>query len=219
MTNEARKFDDGLEIPASLRRGPTIVVNSSEQPIEPAPNPFDPKRLRISLDFVEGVGVKKAIITIPVKKPNNQDFIRVHPGEDYRLPAAVVELKDDRETFLVTPEIARDIPGEYVTVTLFTCINRQGVLFLWPVRLPSSDGRQLEWHRSAQMAAEMAMKRWCRVKANMSLGAYEVFEASATIPEPEWPDLTLEAMLPIAFKGMLVNSFDHPVLKRLRGEA
>jgi len=24
--------------------------------------------------------------------------------------------------------------------------------------------------------------------------------------------------LPIAFKGMLVNSFDHPVLKKLRGE-
>jgi hypothetical protein len=118
----------------------------------------------------------------------------------------------------VPPSIARDIPGEYLTVTMHTCINRQGVLFLWPVRLPGADGRQLEWHRSAAEAAEMAMKRWVRIKSNMSLGAYEVYEASATIPEPAWPDLTFDQMLAIAFKGRLVDSFDHPVLKRLRGE-
>jgi hypothetical protein len=65
----------------------------------------------------------------------------------------------------------------------------------------------------------MAMQRWVRVKANMSLGAYEVYEASANIPEPAWPgDLTFDQMLKIAFKGRLVDSFDHPVLKRLRGE-
>jgi hypothetical protein len=53
----------------------------------------------------------------------------------------------------------------------------------------------------------------------MNIGAYDVFEASSTIPEPEWPkDLTFEQMLRIAFKGRLVDSLSHPVLKRLRGE-
>jgi hypothetical protein len=184
-----------------------------------APNPFAPENLRIDLSFAEGVGVKKAIITIPVKKPNGQDFIRVHPSPDFRLAVAIIELRDDRESFLVPPSIARDIPGEYITVTMYACINRQGVVFLWPVRLPGSDGRQLEWHRSAAEAAEMAMKRWVRVKANMSLGAYEVYEAAASIPEPAWPsDLAFDQMLAIAFKGRLVDSVDHSVLKRLRGE-
>jgi hypothetical protein len=116
---------------------PRLIVSPDDHPSEQAtvPNPFDPKRLRIDLNFSEGLGVKKAIITIPVRKPNNQDFIRVHPDEVYRLPAALIEIKDDRETFLVPPEIARDIPGEYFTATMFTCINRQGVVFLWPVRL------------------------------------------------------------------------------------
>jgi len=196
------------------------LVSTDDQASEQvAPNPFDPERLRIDLSFSEGVGVKKALITIPVKKPSRQDFIRVHPSAAFRLPVAIIELKDDRETFLVLPDIAREIPGEYTTVTMHTCINRQGVVFLWPVRLPGSDGRQLEWHRSAAEAAEMAMKRWIRVQANMSLGAYEVYEASSTIPEPAWPtDLTFTQMLTIAFKGRLVDSFDHPVLKRLRGE-
>ena len=183
-----------------------------------APNPFDPERLRINLDFTEGTSVKKAIITIPVRKPNPQDFIRVHPQPEFRLAVAVIELKDDRETFLVLPCIARDIPGEYITVTMYACINRQGVLFLWPVRLPGTDGRQLAWHQSAAESAEMAMKQWVRIKAKMSLGAYEPFEPSAPLPDPVWPDLTFQQMLTIAFKGRLVDSLSHPVLKRLRGE-
>jgi hypothetical protein len=65
----------------------------------------------------------------------------------------------------------------------------------------------------------MAMKRWVRVKANTNLGAYEVYEASSTIPDPEWPELSFSQMLTIAFKGRLVDSYSHPVLKRLRGEA
>jgi hypothetical protein len=62
---------------------------------------FDPARLRLSQNFSESVGVKKALLTVPVRKPGRQDFVRVHPDEDYRLETAVVELKDERETYLV----------------------------------------------------------------------------------------------------------------------
>jgi hypothetical protein len=199
---------------------PKLVPPDNPPREQATPNPFDPERLRISLDHTEGVGVKKIINTIPVRKPDKQDFIRVHADQSYRLSVAVIDLRADRETFLVLPEIARDIPGEYAMVTIFTCITRAGVVFLWPVRLPnSSDRRQSDWGRSETEAAEMAMRRWVRVKANMNLGAYEVFEASGTIPDPEWLDLTLSQMLTIAFKGRLVDSYSHPVLKRLRGEA
>jgi hypothetical protein len=200
-------------------RKPKLVPPDNSPREQPAPNPFDPERLRISLDHTEGVGVKKIINTIPVRKPDKQDYIRVHTDQSYRLQVAVIDLRADRETFLVLPEIARDIPGEYAMVTIFTCITRAGIVFLWPVRSPSSDSRKSDWGRSEAEAAEMAMRRWVRVKANMNLGAYEVFEASGTIPDPEWPDLTLSQMLTIAFKGRLVDSYSHPVLKRLRGEA
>jgi len=162
---------------------------------------------------------KKITNTIPVRKPDKQDYIRVHTDPAFRLAVAVIELKADKETFLVVPEIARHVPGEYTTVMLYACINRQGVVFFWPVKLPGSDGRQSDWARSETEAAEAAMQRWVRVKANQSLGAYEYFEASSDkIPEPEWPDLTFSQMLTVAFKGRLVNDLNHPVLKRLRGE-
>jgi hypothetical protein len=76
-----------------------------------------------------------------------------------------------------------------------------------------------EWHRSAAEAAELAMQRWIRLKANMALGAYEIFEASGTIPDPVWPDLSFQELLRIGFRDRLVDRIDHPVIKRLRGSS
>ena len=91
----------------------------------------------------------------------------------------ILELKEDRETYLVDRNLWGELPGELIPKVLFTVINRQGVLTLWPIRLPGEDGRHDEWNRSALEAAEMAQKEWIRVAANMSLGAYEVYRAMA----------------------------------------
>jgi hypothetical protein len=191
----------------------------SETHAEAAPDPFDPASLRLDQSFVETSGVKKLLTTVPVRKPNNQDFVRVHPSEEYRLTAAVIELKDDREVYLVLPHIARQLPSECSPVVLYTGINRQGVVFLWPVKLPTPDGKINEWHRSAAEAAERAMTVWLRVKADMALGAYVMFEASSTIPDPIWPTYSLKELLKIGFRDRLVDGLDHPVIRRLRGES
>ena len=47
---------------------------------------------------------------------------------------------------------------------------------------------------------------------------YETFEASADLAEPEWPDLPLSEILEIAFRGKYIKDWDHPALRRLRGE-
>lgn len=184
----------------------------------PAPNPFDPAALRLDQSYAETVGVKKLLTTVPVRKPSRQDFVRVHPNPAYRLtPAAIIELKEDREVYLVTPTMALELPGEFTTATLFTTVNRQGVLHLWPVKLPGPDGKHNEWHRSSAEAAELAMDQWLRITANMSLGAYEVFQATGDLPEPIWPDLPFSEILKIAFRNHIVDSADHPVVRRLRG--
>jgi hypothetical protein len=183
-------------------------------------NPFDPAMLRLDQSFVTNPGVKKLLTTVPVRKPNRQDFARVHPAPAYRLsPAAIIELKEDREVYLVTPDIASELPGEFGVASLYTTINRQGVLHLWPVKLPGPDGKHNEWHRSAGEAAERAMHRWVRVTANTSLGAYDLFEAIGELPEPEWPEISFAEILQVAFRDRVVNSLDHPLIQRLRGAA
>ena len=186
----------------------------SAKPTEQFP---DISKLRLSQQFLETAGVKKVLTTVPVRKPNKQDFVRVHPAAEYREAFAVIELKDDRERYLLLPHIAEALPGEFNMEMFYTTINRQRVISLWPVRLPSPDGRINEWHRSAQEAAERAMTRWIRVVPNMSLGANEIFEADGKIPEPEWPEYSFQELLQIACRERIIGSFDHPVLKRLRG--
>jgi hypothetical protein len=164
-------------------------------------SPFgDLSKLRLDQSYADSAGVRKVLMTVPVRRPGRQDFVRVHPEPAYRLsPAAII--------------------GEFSVATLFTTINRQGVLHLWPVKLPGPDGKHNEWHRSAAEAAERAMSRWVRVTANMSLGAYEIFEAIGGIPAPEWPEVSFPEVLKVAFRDRVVDSPDHPLIGRLRGAA
>jgi hypothetical protein len=182
--------------------------------------PFDPKRLRLSQDLSATLGVKKAIITIPVRKPSRETWVRVHPAEAYRIQTGILELKEEREIDLVAPELWSTLASEatFSARVLFTAITRQGVLFLWPIRLPGQGGKVDSWNRSALEAAMLSINRWVRIAANMNLGAYDVFEATGTIPDPEWPDILLRDILQIAFKDYLIDDFNHPVLRRLRGE-
>ena len=175
-------------------------------------------KLRLAQNFSEQVGVKKALLMIPVRKPNRQEFVRVHPDEDMSLQTAVLQLKEERETYLVDPGLWSELPGEIIPMVLFTTINRQGVLTLWPIRLPGEDGRHNQWHSSALEAANMAKSQWLRLSANMSLGGYDVFIATGDFPEPEWPDITFKKIMETAFKEHFIQDIYHPVLRRLRGE-
>ena len=39
-----------------------------------------------------------------------------------------------------------------------------------------------------------------------------------SIPDPEWPDLSLGEILKIAFRDYYIDTPDHAVIKRLRGQ-
>lgn len=188
---------------------------------QPTPDPFDVSRLRLTQDFVAAAGVKKILNTIPCRKPSKEWFVQTHPDAAYRIQTCVVELKEDSETYLVNPSLWPELASEstFSPRALITAMNRQGVLFIWPIRLPGSDGRLDEWSRSAMEAATLAAGRWVRVQANMSLGAYEVYEAAGQWATPDWPDMPFQQLLKIAFKDRFIGGLDHPILKRLRGKA
>jgi hypothetical protein len=196
------------------------LLESTPDQASVSPDPFNPESLRLDPSYADTVGVKKLLVTVPVRKPNRDEFVRVHPDRRYRLePAALIELKAERETYILTPQMAHALPDEFSPAVLYTAISRQGVLFLWPVKLPGIDGRENEWHRSARDAAGRAMSDWVRIRANMSLGAYELFVAKADLPEPEWPEVSFNEILQTAFRERYVDNPEHPLIRRLRGEA
>jgi hypothetical protein len=200
-----------------LSEAATIITRPAQP--EAAPDPFDLGRLRLSGSLNAGAAVKKQLTTIPCKKPSKEWFVRVHPT--HKIETCVIELKEDSEIYLVDPSLWDELSGEstFGARALYLAQNKQGVNFVWPIRLPGPDGRLDDWSRSSLEAAEFASKQWCRVQSNRSLGAYEIFTAAAQWAEPEWPDLPLKEILRLAFRDKHITTADHPVLKRLRGEA
>ena len=179
---------------------------------------FDLDSLRLKQDFSETLGIQRVLSHVPVRKPNKTNFIRVRSGEDYRMDVGIVEMKEERETFLVTPAMMSE-PGIYelvVPARLVTYITRQGVLALWPLKL-EKDGKLNPWHESALEAAQLAEKQWVSVRADMSLGAYQIFQATAELPEPEWPEHTFSELVRLGFKGLIVDAPDHPLIQQLTG--
>src|SRR5262249_44705191 len=143
-------------VDAAVDAAANSAADSAAPAVAPtAADPFDIASLRLNPSFLETAGVKKLITTVPVKKPSPQDFVRVHPAPEYQQNYAMIDLKDDREEYLVHPLIHEALIGEVVYKTVFTAVNRQGVCFLWPVRIPAPDDRKAEWPRSLRVAAEL----------------------------------------------------------------
>jgi hypothetical protein len=182
-------------------------------------NPTDLKSLRLRQDFVATAGVKKLLTKVPVRKPNPQDFVRVHPSEEYRMDMLAIVRKEERETFIVARDLQRELLHEASLNTIYTGVNRQGVVFLWPVRLPAYGEKINDWWTSAREAAELAMRQWVRVQANMALGAYEVTVAESLIAEPVWPEKSYQELIDIAFRGRVIDDINNPVVRDLRGLA
>jgi hypothetical protein len=81
----------------------TLATNGTHppDPIVAGPDPFDPESLRLPPDLGAALGVKKILLTVPVRKPAKEWFIRVHPDPAYQLSTAVIELKEVGEIYLV----------------------------------------------------------------------------------------------------------------------
>jgi hypothetical protein len=182
------------------------------------PDPFSPESLRLGQDFAASVGVKRILTTVPARKPNRHEFVRVRPGEDWRLETAVFEDRLTRDVYIVDRRLWSELGTEIYPVCLFLATNRQGDVFLWPVKLPGPDGRSNTWNDSSLAAARLAEQSWIRVTANMAAGMYDTFEATGELPEPEWPELTFSEILRLCFRDRFIQDIDHPVLRSLRGE-
>jgi hypothetical protein len=187
------------------------------------PNPLstddlDLAAFRLSQDFASAAGVRKVITTVPCRKPGNQTFVRVRTGDEWRMPAAVLQLKEDGECYLVAPHLLSELSQEVRPKILYTGVTREGNPFLWPINMPGEDGRLDSWSQSAHNAADIAGMAWIRLVANRSVGAYDVMQATALVEEPTWPELTFKELINLAFRDKVISSLEHPVVKRLRGE-
>ena len=181
----------------------------------PAPSPFS--SLRLTQNFGETLGVKKVLTTVPVGRPSKDRFFRTHPSPSWVFPAWILENKASGETYLVSAEVASALGDQVRPVELHAAIDRQNNPFLIPIPLPGPNGVRNRWHESLAQAAERAKSVWLRISANKDLGGYDIYEATAKLPDPVWPETSMDELLEVAFKGRIITSLDHPIVQERLG--
>jgi hypothetical protein len=226
---ESQMGKSRLEDSASGHNPPIVdpaPSDNGQPPPAPSATPaaFDPfadlEALRLPQDFAAVAGVEKVLLNVPCCKPHASWFVRVHCDPAYSLRTGVIELKVERELYLIGPHLWSVLATEalFSSRILFCAVNRQGTVFVWPCRLPGADGKLDAWGRSALDAAARAQTAWVRVTANLSLGAYDLHRATGELSEPVWPTTPFNDLLRLAFRDRFIDDLNHPVLRQLRGE-
>jgi hypothetical protein len=176
--------------------------------------------LRLSQDFGLEVGGKAVLTAVAVRTPTRQEFIRVRPDPGWHMAVALLEVEEENNArYAITIDLQKEHANYVQPVVLVLAMNRAGKLFLWPVKLPKGGKDANAWLASAQEGAQLAQTYWVKIASNREKGEYDVTQATAPYPQPEWPgDLTFAEVFKLAFKGRVIAQRDHPVLRRLRGE-
>jgi hypothetical protein len=98
-------------LPLSKPKDNPALSTVNESAPTKSPDLFaDLTTLRIAQDFSETYGVKKALLTVPIRKPGKEWFVRTHP--ELRIETCVIELKEERETYLVAPALRSELASE-----------------------------------------------------------------------------------------------------------
>lgn len=179
---------------------------------------LDLTKLTLTQNFSQLAGVKKVVTTVPTRKPNKQLWLRVRRGAEWQVQVLTLTMQDTGDVYFVHPDLYGELADDVRPMMLYLYITRDGTLCLWPVSLPSEDGRLNPWAQSAHTAAKAAQLDWVKVVSSQSLGAYEIRVPTARMDEPTWPELSMREILNLAFRDKLITSLDHPIVRGLRGE-
>jgi hypothetical protein len=218
MKNKQSGFAPGTDA-SELSHQYGMDTGPSQNPEATNAQEFNYDALRLPQDFAVTLGVKKVVNIVPVRRPSKTDFFRVRAGEEWRFQCMVLELKEEGETYVVAQPLWAVLPNLLRPAMLHLAIDRRDNVFLIPVPLPGQDGRRNSWHQSMAEIVVIAEKQWVRTAANKSIGGYDAHVAQGQIQEPNWPDLSMRELVEIAFRGRIITSLEHPVVRQLQGLA
>jgi len=180
----------------------------------------DLEAIRLSPEDTAEIATREILTRVPLRRPGRTEFVRCHPDPAMSLAVTIyVDRNEQDDVYFVAPAMRGVLAEDLRPVLLQLAITRKGVLFIWPLTIPSDTnplGRS--WHESAHKAAQIAKTHWVRISADKGLQGYRVRQAEGKLSEPEWPtDKSFNELLTIAFADRIIMSEDHPVVRALRG--
>jgi hypothetical protein len=199
-------------------RDPSTNGTGASRPGDAADIFSDLAAIRLSPDDAGSIGTEEVLVQIAIRKPNVNEFARVHPDPAMSL-ATTICVDAERDAYFVAPALRNVmVAGGLKAILLVVTVNQRGLPFLWPLALGDGTGRRNGWHDSAREAAELAKTEWIKIVSDMPAGQYRIYRAKGKLPEPVFPTgKTMEELLRLAFRGRVIDNENHPVVKQALG--
>jgi hypothetical protein len=203
-----------------------IIMTQSEA--HPTPT-INPNKFRKRVDYETLAQTTKKIDLIPVIKPSDTDFIRVHPDDNfayYDVPM-FTDKKDRGRLYYIDdtePDLIPAMSEHLRQYNLYYYVTSTGDIGLWPVVLPK-DGDFDKWNvnpRTATALAETAKTQWIQLHHADNETGYYTKAPRDDLGEPEFPNLGAgpdesQRVLELGFKGYIISDFSHALVKKCLG--
>jgi hypothetical protein len=215
-TSQASEHEDPASAPGAAADAPQ---STPTRPTLNTGKTLDLMAMRLTPGYAKSTVTVREQTTVPVDKPSKHAFFRVNC--DLKVDVSLFKYEVDGFWYLLTPDVVASMTVDAAKpCTLYLWMTRDGTYGVWPGGLPLDDGTDYVAWQSIHTVCCEAMKTWVRHAWNKSAGSYDVikFRGAAGPGAPQWPEATLDEIVTKAFKGRVIDSIDHPVLRRLRGE-
>jgi hypothetical protein len=176
------------------------------------------EELRLPDDFNQpAIGIKK-----PLKptfgKLSKHRFSRVNPSPQYKYRAALVlDNEKTDEAYLALPSLCPLLGSLAKPKILRLAVDNAGTPRLIAEPIPGADGRINSWHESTIRAIQMAEDKWVRIESNPDASQYIVIVSRDDQGDPKWPEQTMDELVMECFRDRIIQSTDHPLIRRLEG--
>lgn len=220
--NQGRAGDSKSNGPghSDIPKATNNSVGSNPQPPNAAPvDPFDPMNLGISTDYAAAINVRPSTKPFELRKPNDQEYVRSSPRKDHHLlVGSIADKQDMGKVYIVAHALLDPVKVEFPRavrgVELVLAQSLAGASLVWP--LPLAEDRGGKWNSTQRAACEKSKTRWTNMASEK--GQYEI----TTVNNPrevDWDSFPpFRDVLRQAASERLIDSMDHPLLRKLRGE-
>jgi hypothetical protein len=143
--------------------------------------------------------------TVEAKRPPKGTFFTIPKEEEGKPNSIYVFLLEmpGRETYLVTPEIAKghsdeDVIRPILLVRYATMLGEEGV---WPVKLDAPDQKPNTWNTSAKHIVEKATGAWVRLISKQKNGQYRysISPKSIEVEKPKFSNRSIFDLVEAAY--------------------
>ena len=172
-------------------------------------------------------GVETLLTALPILRISEaNDFVRLHPSEeDYWSPelcfVSVPIHGEKRDPLhLIDEELAMQyLSAKKIKRQRLALASKPNDSFFFCI-IPSQN-LDNSWNATTLEACEIPKTRWVQVSSRKQEGVegYKTDFARDpdAFPEPRWPSHTLEELIEVTFRGVTIETADHPGLLRLIG--